>query len=128
MRFSLVLGHIFRFWALNRARVGGTDLSKSYGSTNHHPPPPTASRKVYLPNVSSLSLVFEDKAVSSTVHPSPASSVSNTHHTATPSVSASAPYHAPSSSSSPPSPCSPSSSFSSAPSSASSSLPPSFSP
>ena len=127
MRFSLVLGHIFRFWALNRARVGGTDLSKTYGSTNP-PPPPPASRKVYLPNVSSFSLVFEHKAVSSTVHPSPASSVSNTHHTATPSVSASAPYHAPSSSSSPPSPCSPSSSFASAPSSASSSLPPSFSP
>ena len=117
------MGHIFRFWALNRARVGGTDLSKSYGSNR-----PPSSRKVYLPNVSSFSLVFEDKAVSSTVHPSPASSVSNTHHTATPSVSASAPYHAPSSSSSPPSPCSPSSSFSSAPSSASSSLPPSFSP
>ena len=91
-------------------------------------PPPPSSRKVYLPNVSSFSLVFEDKAVSSTVHPSPASSVSNTHHTATPSVSASAPYHARSSSSSPPSPCSPSSSLSSAPSSASSSLPPSFSP
>ena len=125
MRFSLVLGHIFRFWALNRARVGDTDLSKTHGSK---PPSPPATRKVYLPNVSSLSLVFEDKAVSSTVHPSPASSVSNTHHTATPSVSASAPYHAPSSSSSPPSPCSPSSSFSSAPSSASSSLPPSFSP
>ena len=46
IRFSLVLGHIFSFWALNRARVGGTDLSKRYGS---NPPPPRPPRRcIYL--------------------------------------------------------------------------------
>ena len=40
------MGHIFRFWALNRARVGGTDLSKSYGSNRPSPPPP--GRCIYL--------------------------------------------------------------------------------
>ena len=37
------MGHIFRFWALKRARVGGTDLSKSYG-INPFPP----GRYIYL--------------------------------------------------------------------------------